>query len=120
MPDELRRCFGGCCHFVNNRPVTQSDYESAVKRNQPNFNLPGPLEILISCRKDSGFSKSVEDCVGFYLGSGMRRAYGTLIADGKRPYVFDNLTGNFLREATEADLHKWREAWTESVKRVGS
>jgi hypothetical protein len=116
MPDELRRCYVGCCHFVNNRPVSQSDYELAVQRNQPTLNLPGPVEIFISCRKGRGFQKSVEDSVGFYLGSGMKRAYGTLIPDGKPEYLFDNGTGNFLRQASAADLHKWREAWNEAVK----
>ena len=116
MSDELRFCFKECCHFVNNRAVSESEYESAVGRNQPNLTVPGPVEILISCRKDSGHAKSAERSVGFYLGSGMRRAYGTLIPEGERPYVFDNSTGKFLRHATDVDLHKWRDAWNESVK----
>jgi len=96
--------------------VTESDYELAVQRNQPSLNLPGPVETLISCRKAGGFQESVETSVGFYLGSGMRRAYGTLIPDGKKPSVFDRITGKFLRQATNADLRKWREAWSEAVK----
>jgi|SRR5450755_3540894 hypothetical protein len=119
MRDELRRCFARCCHFVNNQPVTPRDYELAVERNQPSFNLPGPVETLISCRKAGGFQESVETSVRFYLGSGLRRAYGTLIPDGKKPSVFDKITGSFLRQATNADLRKWREAWSESVKNVG-
>jgi hypothetical protein len=118
MPDELRRCFARCCHFVNNQPVTQSEYELAVKRNQPSFNLPGPVETLIACRKGgAGLEESVETSVGFYLGSGLRRAYGTMIPDGKNPSVFDKITGNFLRQATNADLRKWREAWNEALKK---
>lgn len=116
MSDELRRCFSKCCHFVNNQPVTQSDYELAVQRNQPSFNQPGPVETLISCRKAGGFQESVEASVGFYLGSAMRRAYGTMIPAGKNPSVFDKISGNFLRQATKADLEKWREAWSEAVR----
>jgi hypothetical protein len=119
MSDELRFCFKECCHFVNNRAVSGSEYESAVGRNQPILTVPGPVEILISCRKDSGHAKSAERSVGFYLGSGMRRAYGTLIPEGERPYVFDNSTGKFLRHASDIDLHKWRDAWNESVKSAG-
>jgi hypothetical protein len=105
-----------CCHFVNNRPTTENDYERAVQRNQPSLNLPGPVERLIPCRKAGGLQESVEASVGFYLGPGLRRAYGTLIPDGKKPSVFDKITGNFLREATNGDLRKWREAWSEAVK----
>jgi hypothetical protein len=46
----------------------------------------------------------------------VRRAYGTLIPDGRNPSVFDKITGNFRREATDEDLHEWREAWSKSVK----
>ena len=116
MSDELRFCFKECCHLVNNKSVSESEYESAVRKNQPNLTVPGPPEILISCRKGTGHAKAAERSVGFYLGSGMRRAYGTLIPEGERPYVFDNGTGKLLRHATDADLHKWREAWNESVK----
>lgn len=116
MSDELRFCFKECCHFVNGRSVSESEYESAVRRNQPNLTVPGPAEILISCRKDTGHAKAAEKSVGFYLGSGMRRAYGTLIPEHERIYVFDNASAKFLRHATDDDLHKWREAWNESVK----
>ena len=39
-----------------------------------------------------------------------------LIPEHEHLYVFDNNTGKLLRHATDADLHKWREAWNESVK----
>ena len=116
MPDELRHCFAGCCHFVSNQSVAQSDYELAVQKNQPNLNLPGPVETLISCRNAGGLQETVEASVGFYLGTGLRRAYGTLIPDASNPSVFDKITGNFRREATDEDLHEWREAWSKSVK----
>ena len=115
MPDELRRCLNRCCHFVNNQAVTESDYEKAVQKNQPNLKVPGPVESLISCRKAGGFPESVEASIGFYIGSRMRRAYGTLIPEGTRPSVFDKATGKFLRQATDADLKKWREAWNQSA-----
>ena len=118
MPDELRRCYVGCCRFINNRPVAESDYEEAVRKNQPNLNVPGPVESLISCRKAGGFPESVEASIGFYLGSRVRRAYGTLMPLGERPSVFDKVTGNLLRQATDADLKKWREAWNEAVKKT--
>lgn len=116
MSDELRFCFKECCHFVNNKSVSENDYESAVRKNQPNLTVPGPVEILISCRDDKGHAKAAERAVGFYIGTGVRRAYGTLIPEHEHLYVFDNSNGKFLRHATDADLHKWREAWNESVK----
>ena len=119
MPDELRRCVNECCHFVNNRPVSESDYEKAVQKNQSDMDHPGPVESLISCRKAGGVQESVEASVGFYIGSHMRRAYGTLIPEGKPPSVFDKATGNFLRQASSADLKKWRDAWSKAVKTAG-
>jgi|ERR1017187_7664235 hypothetical protein len=119
LPDEFRRCLMRCCYFVNNQPTTEKDYELAVQRNQPSLDVPGPVETLIPCRKAGGqLEESVEASVGFYLGSGLRRAYGTLLSDDKNPSVFDKVTGNFLREATKGDLRKWREAWSEAVKKA--
>ena len=116
MPDELRRCWLlGCCHFVNNQPVTPEEYEEAVKRNQPGFGLPGPTESLISCRKTGG-QDAAEISTGFYLGTRVKRAFGTVIPDGKMPYIYDRATGNLLREATEADIRKWNEAHRKAVE----
>jgi len=101
---------------VNSKSVSESEYESAVRKNQPNITVPGPVEILISCRKDTGHAKDAERAVGFYLGSGVRRAYGTWIPEHEHLYVFDNASGKLLRHASNDDLHKWREAWNQSVK----
>jgi len=117
MSDELRRCWGaGCCRFVNNQPVTLEEYEKAVQRNQPGFNLPGPVEIFIGCRKNvDGVQEATETAVGFYLGSGMKRAFGTVIPDGEPPSLFERTTGKFLRKVTDEDMQKWREAWKKAV-----
>jgi len=115
MSDELRRCFQNCCLFVNNKPVSESEYEAAVRKNQPNIYLPGPVEFLISCRKASGFPQSVEKSVGFYIGQGLRRAYGTMIPANEPHAVFDANNGKFLRPATAEDHRKWRKAWDEAV-----
>jgi len=42
MSDELRFCFKECCHFVNGLSVSESEYEPAVRKNQPNLTVPGP------------------------------------------------------------------------------
>jgi hypothetical protein len=118
MSDELRFCFPRCCHFVNNQPVTKVEYEKAFERNKTPFGLPGPVEALIPCRNDSGFTKNVENSVRFYLGAGMRRAFGTLIADGKMPSVFDSRNDQFLREATAEDTKLWRDAWAKEVEKA--
>lgn len=115
MQNDLKRCFAGCCHFINNQPVTGDAYEEAVRRKCLIFTGPGPSETIISCRNGSGFNKTVEDSVGVYFGMRMRRTYGTIIQDGKRPLVFDNATGELLREATGEDIKKWKGAWKEAV-----
>jgi hypothetical protein len=117
MPDELRYCFTRCCHFVNNQPTSQLEYEKAVERNKPGFGLPGPSESLITCRKSTGFPEAVEKSVGFYLGTGMLRAYGTMMPEGKLPSVFEKATGRFLRQATLEDIKKWQDAWGKEIQK---
>jgi hypothetical protein len=118
MADDLRRCWGsGCCCFVNNQPVTREEYEKAVQSNQRGLNLPGPVETLIPCRKSGDkVQEATEIAVGFYLGSGITRAFGTIIPHGNGHSVFDRATGNFLREATNEDIQKWNEARSKAIE----
>lgn len=118
MQNDLKRCFTGCCHFINNRPVTRDEYEQGVGRKCLIFTGPGPSETIISCRNANGFNKAVESSVGVYFGVRMRRTYGTIIQDGKRPLVFDNVTGELLREATVEDINKWKGAWKEAMSQA--
>jgi hypothetical protein len=115
MQNDLKRCFTSCCHFINNRSATEDAYEEAVRHKYRIFTGPGPSETIISCRNASGFDRAVENSVGVYFGMRMRRAYGTIIQDGKRPLVFDNITGELLREATDEDIKKWKGAWKQAV-----
>ncbi len=110
MPDRLSRCFQRCCHLVNDQATTRDAYELAVKQNQKSFILPGPSEALIASCGAGDMQEAVEKWVRFYLGSGTRRPYGTLIPDGSKPSLFDNATRKFLREATTKDLKQWRAA----------
>src|SRR5438309_795983 len=102
MPPEIKRCFMRCCHFVDNRPTSQPDYEKTFQ-NQ--------VEILIPCRKfpADSFPTKVEEATGFYLGAPFHRAFGTLIPAGS-PLVYNRVTGERLREATTDDIKKWNEA----------
>jgi hypothetical protein len=107
---DLRFCFTRCCHFVNGQPTSQADYELAVQRNCTG--LDSPSEALIPCRHLTGECVDVEKSVGFYLGAGLKRMFGTMVADGKMPSVFDSATGAFLRVATADDTKKWRTEWS--------
>jgi hypothetical protein len=103
MPTELKRCFAGCCHFVDNRAVSQADYDKAFQ-NQ--------IEILIACRNIPAghHQKNVEAATGFYLGSRFRRAYGTLLPAGGA-IVFNSITGEMLRDASSEDIKNWNNEW---------
>ena len=113
MQDDLRRCYRGCCWFVDNQSVTPYSYENAVGRLQTAL-LPGPSETLIACREIGGQQEAVEKAVGFFLGSPMRRAFGTLIPNG-RTLLFRRADGQFLREATDEDIKRWNDAWRDYV-----
>ena len=121
MPDQLRFCFMRCCHFVNDQPASRSEYESAVERNRQSLILPGPIEWMIPCRVagvggGSRVQEAAETEVGFYLGSGVRRAYGNLVQDGNMPAVFDKRSGKFLRVATADDVKQWNNGWRAAVE----
>jgi CheY-like chemotaxis protein len=111
LPSDLRFCASGCCHFVNNRPATQSGYELAARAYGPSLDLRGPLETLIPCRKSAGRIQYVtENSVGFYLGLRLPRTTGIPILEGANRLVFDTATGEFLRVATDTDIRQWNTA----------
>jgi len=113
--DDLRLCFQGCCRFINNRAVSDAEYREFVRR--PVLGSFGPpVELLIPCRCNPGdLEKPVEDSVGFYLGSPMKRVFGTLVQAG-RAFVIDGSTGARLREASDGDIKKWNEAHSRLVE----
>ena len=113
--DDLRFCPQGCCRFINNRPVGDAEYQEFVGR--PLIGSLGPrVELLIPCRRNPGdLQKAVEDSVGFYLGSPMKRAFGTYLQAG-RAFVVDGSAGARLREASDGDIKKWNEAHSRLVK----
>ena len=77
------------------------------------------METFIPCGKNRGeVQEATEISVGFYLGSRMKRAFGALIPDGKMPVIFERATGRFLREATNEDMQKWKEAWNKALEDV--
>lgn len=108
MPTDLRRCLAGCCHFIDNQPASNADYEKAV-HNQ--------VEVLIPCRNIPAdhFAKKVQEDAGFYFGTPVQRAFGTPLPVGGA-FVYNHKTGAFLRQATTEDIKKWNESW----KRVGA
>lgn len=109
--DDLRFCPQGCCRFINSLSVSNADYESIPRP------LLGVMEAMIPCRRNPGqVQKSVEDIVGFFLGSPLKRTFGTLLPTGGRPIVFDATTGSQLREATDEDMKNWSENWNQVVK----
>lgn len=115
MPDDLRRCWPGCCMFVNSQPVPLQEYENAVQRNKPGFGLPGPTEMLLPCRRiDDPVLKAAQAECGFFPGHGMKRAFGAVMPDGNMPSLFDR-DGKVLRVATKEDMDKWRTAWNKAV-----
>jgi hypothetical protein len=101
MTHELRYCSLGCCHFVDNQPVSQADYEKAFC-NQ--------IEIWIPCRNvpKGHFQKKLEDTVGFYLGTPIHRDF-CKVPSGRPPFAFSSATGERLREATTDDIKRWNE-----------
>lgn len=117
MQTDVRRCFGGCCRIVNGQQVSEDDYEKAVLG--PSVKMPAiPMvgvniapEVLIECRKITGFTKDIEKEAGFYVGTPMYRAFGTMLPVGGMPVVFDAATGQRLREATAEDMARHKEIW---------
>src|SRR6267378_760950 len=113
--DDLRFCFQGCCRFINNRSVSDAEYREFVHRPVIG-SLGPPVELMIPCRRNPGnLQKAVEDSVGFYLGSPMKRAFGTYLQAG-RAFVIDGSTGARLREGSDEDIKKWNEAHGRLVK----
>lgn len=111
--DDLRFCPEGCCRFINNLPVNNVEYDSVPRP------IVGPsvVEALIPCRRNlQTAQKTTEDAVGFYLGAPLKRFGGALLAVGSGPFVFDTSTDKYLREATDEDLKKWKEAWSHAVE----
>lgn len=110
--DDLRFCFQGCCHFINNRSVSLAEYNSFQR---PLFGS-SVAEVQIPCRNNPGdFQRAIEDSVGFYLGLPVKRAFGALLPTGGRAIVIDGRTGARLREATDGDIKKWNDAWSRLV-----
>ena len=111
MPDVLRFCAWGCCHFVNNRAVTKSEYELAVRAYELDFNSSTPVETVIPCRKVKGrLQYAVEGALGFYFGLQLPQAAGISVRGDENLLVFDRATGDFLRVATDEDLRRWNVA----------
>lgn len=109
--------------MVNGQRVSKSDYEAAVlgpTGKMPGVILPGvtlPVEALIACRNNVGdLQDAVENATGFFLGQPVYRSFGTLLPTGGRAIVFDKKTGVRLREATDTDYQKWRDAWHREVQ----
>jgi hypothetical protein len=113
MPDDLRYCMLGCCHFVNNEPATKDQYELAVKKATPGFS--GVEITLIPCRKaDDGIQHATERSAGFYLG--IRFYHRSLFPGSTVPYVFERETGTRRGEATAEDIKKWNDARSRAVE----
>lgn len=111
--DELRFCPQGCCRFINDRAVSNAEYDAVPRPIVGQF----VVEALIPCRHITNkVQKATEDAAGFYLGAPLRRAFGTLIATAGKPIVFDALTEKRLREATDEDMKKWNDAWKQAVE----
>jgi hypothetical protein len=111
MPDDLRFCASGCCRSVNNRAITKGGYELAARSYQLGLSLSEPVETLIPCRKAAGrIQYAVESRLGFYLGLRLPRASGIPALGDKNLVVFDQVTGDFLRAATDEDVRKWNTA----------
>lgn len=113
MPPEIKRCFLGCCRFVDNRPVAKPEYEKAFQNQE---------EILIPCRAipAGDLEKSVEAEAGFYIGTPLIRGYGTLLPTGRLPFLYHHVTGERLRQATNDDLRKWNEVRNRLVTEANS
>jgi CheY-like chemotaxis protein len=119
LSNDLRFCAAGCCHFVDNQPVTQPGYELAARAFGPILDLRGPMETLIPCRKTAGrVQYDTENTVGFYLGLRLPRTTGIPILADTKQLVFHTATGKFLRVATDTDLQRWNAARRDAVKAV--
>lgn len=111
MLDVLRFCAWGCCHFANNRAVTKSDYELALRAHELDFNLSTPVETVIPCRRVKGrLQFAVEGALGFYFGLQLPQATGVPVRRDENFLVFDCATGDFLRVATDEDIRTWNVA----------
>ncbi len=121
MPDDLRFCASGCCHFVNNQAVSRRDYELVAQAYGPSVDLCGSVEIMIPCRKSAGsIQYETENSVGFYLGVHLPRTTGIPLLKDTIRSVFDKATGDFLRVATDVDLRRWNAARRQAIKAAKS
>jgi CheY-like chemotaxis protein len=117
LPNDLRFCASGCCHFVNNRPASQSGYELAARAYGPSIDLRGPIETLIPCRQTAGrIQYEAENSVGFYLGVRLPRTTGIPLLKDSIRLVFDKTSGDFLRMATDEDFRRWNLARLQAVR----
>ena len=111
MPDDLRFCVWGCCHFVNNRPTTRVAYQLTAHAYKLGLNSPEPDETIIPCRKAVGrLQYSIESSLSFYIGFRLPRTTGLSIHEDENALVFDHVTGDFLRVATDDDIRRWNVA----------
>jgi hypothetical protein len=111
MPDDLRFCVWGCCHFVNNRPTTRIAYQLTAHAHELGLNSPEPDEIIIPCRKARARLRySIESELGFYIGLRLPRSTGILAPETGNPLVFDDASGEYLRVATDDDIRRWNVA----------
>jgi len=117
MSNDLRFCASGCCHFVNNRPASQTAYELAARANGSSLDLRGPMETLIPCRKTAGHIQyEAENSVGFYLGLRLPRTTGIPLLKDSTRLVFERVSGDFLGIAKDEDLRRWNVAYREAGK----
>jgi len=117
MPDDLRFCALGCCHFVNSRLTTQCAYELAARGYLLGLNLAEPVRTMIPCRKAGGrINYAVERNLGFYIGLRLPRTTGIPVLEDKNPLVFDATSGDFLRIATDEDLRRWNMARRQALR----
>jgi CheY-like chemotaxis protein len=119
--NDLRFCAAGCCHFVNSRPTSQSEYELSARAYGPSLDLRGPMETLIPCRKTADrIQYETENSVGFYLGSRLPRTTGIPLLQDSVQVVIDRTTGALLRVATDEDLRRWNVARRQAAKAAKS
>jgi hypothetical protein len=117
MSNDLRFCASGCCHFVNNRPASQTAYELAARAYGSSLDLRGPMETLIPCRKTAGHLQyEAENSVGFYLGLRLPRTTGIPLLKDSTRLVFERVSGDFLGIAKDEDLRRWNVAYREAGK----
>jgi hypothetical protein len=57
IQNALKRCLAGCCRFINDEPVSEQEYEGALRRHPGNYPGIGQgkrnavAETCIACRK---------------------------------------------------------------------